>query len=120
MGDPKAAIDLLIQTDRPAEAALLARTYAPRFASISLLKGILKPNRPLNSRIPKALRAWRTDLESKSKSKTANLLADPTRGQDAELFEEGWEEALSKEEALYGKSTNGFMDVGPVLGGDSP
>jgi hypothetical protein len=34
LGDPKAAVDLLIQTDRPAEAALLARTYVPRFASI--------------------------------------------------------------------------------------
>ena len=73
-----------------------------------------------DSCIPKALQAWRVDLESKSKSKTADLLADPTHGQDAELFEEGWEEALSKEEALYGKSTNGFMDIGPVLSGDSP
>jgi hypothetical protein len=44
-----------------------------------------------DSRIPKALQACRVDLERKSKSKTANLLEDPTRGQDAELFEEGWE-----------------------------
>jgi coatomer subunit beta' len=70
----------------------------------------------INSRVPKALQAWRTDLESKGKSKTANLLADPTRGQDNELFEEDWEASLSKEEQIYGKNTNGLIDVGPVLG----
>lgn len=74
----------------------------------------------VHSRVPKALQAWRLDLENKNKSKAANLLADPSRGQDAGMFEEGWEEALSKEEAIYGKNTNGVMDIGPVLGGDSP
>ncbi|KIM26794.1 hypothetical protein M408DRAFT_330396 [Serendipita vermifera MAFF 305830] len=100
LGDPKAAVDLLIKTDRPAEAALLARTYAP-------------------CRVPKALQAWRTDLESKGKSKVANLLADPSRGQDAELFQEGWSESLAREEGIYGRATNGDLDVGRVLG-DSP
>jgi coatomer subunit beta' len=33
LGDPKAAVDLLIKSDRQAEATLLARTYAPRLAS---------------------------------------------------------------------------------------
>lgn len=30
LGDPKACVDLLIKTDRVPEAALFARTYAPR------------------------------------------------------------------------------------------
>jgi hypothetical protein len=63
------------------------------------------------------MQAWRLDLESKGKQKVANLLADPTRGQDAELFEEGWAESLAREEAVYGKATNGDIDVGPVLEG---
>jgi hypothetical protein len=65
------------------------------------------------------MQAWRLDLESKGKPKVANLLADPTRGQDAGLFEEGWTESLGREEAIYGRATNGDMDVGPVLGGSS-
>lgn len=95
LGDPKAAVDLLIKTDRKAEAALMARTYAP-------------------SRIPSALQSWRVDLESKGQSKAANLLADPSRGQDAEMFEEGWENALQREQQIYGRDTNG-IDVEPVL-----
>lgn len=51
------------------------------------------------------------DLESKGKSKTANLLADPSRGQDAELFAEGWEEALEKEERVYGRNANGLAGI---------
>lgn len=74
----------------------------------------------VTSRVPAALQAWRTDLEAKGKSKVANLLGDPTRGQDAELFQEGWQESLQKEEKIYGKNTNGLMDVGPILGGESP
>lgn len=30
LGDAKACVDLLVKTDRAAEAALFARTYAPR------------------------------------------------------------------------------------------
>ncbi|KAG8796867.1 hypothetical protein FRC16_009443 [Serendipita sp. 398] len=101
LGDPKAAVGLLLETDRKAEAALLARTYAP-------------------SCVPKALQSWRIELESKGKSKTAGLLADPSRGQDSELFQEGWNTALEREEQIYGKSTNGTMDIGAVLAGDSP
>ncbi|KAG8828474.1 hypothetical protein FRB91_002821 [Serendipita sp. 411] len=101
LGDPKAAVGLLLETDRKAEAALLARTYAP-------------------SCVPKALQSWRIELESKGKSKTAGLLADPSRGQDSELFQEGWDTALEREEQIYGKSTNGTMDIGAVLAGDSP
>jgi hypothetical protein len=75
-----------------------------------------------NSRVPKALQSWRADLETKGKgkSKVANLLGDPARGQDAELFQEGWQESLEREEKVYGKNTNGVVNVGSVLGEDSP
>lgn len=107
-------MDLLIQTDRPAEAALLARTYAPRFVLPVHFQA--KTNALWYcSRVPKAMQAWRTDLETKNKSKIANLLADPSRGQDAELFEEGWNDSLGREEGVYGRATNGDIDVGRVL-----
>jgi len=75
-----------------------------------------------SSRVAKALQAWRLDLENKDKAKAANLLADPNRGQDAELFEEGWLESLQKEEALYGTAdaANNKMDVGSVFGSGRP
>lgn len=37
LGNPKACVDLLVKTDRVPEAALFARTYAPRFVFVSLL-----------------------------------------------------------------------------------
>lgn len=100
LGDSKSAIDLLVNTDRAPEAALLARTYAPRYVFLTSrsLKSILTSSR--YSRVPKALGAWRTELENKGKAKTAASLADPARGEEQELFEEGWAEALAREEAL--------------------
>lgn len=103
LGDPKAVIDLLIQTDRAAEATLLARTYAPRYVLYYCDK-VFTNSSP--SYVPKALQAWRTDLEAKGKSKAASLLADPSKPEETELFEEGWAEALEKEEALHG--VNGY------------
>lgn len=37
LGDPKACVDLLIKTDRIPEAALFARTYAPRQVSFQVV-----------------------------------------------------------------------------------
>ena len=44
-----------------------------------------------------AARAWRADLESRNKSKLADTVADPA--DSPELFEEGWDAALAKEQA---------------------
>ncbi|CAE6490017.1 unnamed protein product [Rhizoctonia solani] len=77
LGDAKACAELLVKTDRAPEAALFSRTYAPSYATT-------------------AARAWRDDLDSKKKSKIADMIVNP--GENPELFEEGWEVALAKEE----------------------
>ncbi|TDL30082.1 coatomer protein [Rickenella mellea] len=79
LGDAGKCVDLLVKTDRAPEAALFARTYAP-------------------SQAHKAVDAWRTGLESKNRKKLAALVASPT--ENADLFEEGWEQALEREHAL--------------------
>ncbi|KAG8219095.1 coatomer WD associated region-domain-containing protein [Butyriboletus roseoflavus] len=77
LGDTKACVDLLAKTNRAPEAALFARTYAPSLA-------------------PQAVDVWRAALRSKNKPKVAASVAHPTENTD--LFEEGWEEALNREE----------------------
>ncbi|QRW16534.1 coatomer subunit beta [Rhizoctonia solani] len=77
LGDAKACAELLVKTDRAPEAALFARTYAPSYA-------------------PTAARAWRDDLDSHGKPKIADMIVNPS--DNPELFEEGWEAALAKEE----------------------
>ncbi|CAE6422374.1 unnamed protein product [Rhizoctonia solani] len=77
LGDGKACAELLVKTDRAPEAALFARTYAPSYA-------------------PTAARAWRDDLDSKNKPKIADMIVNPA--ENPELFEEGWEAALAREE----------------------
>ncbi|KZT37143.1 Coatomer, beta' subunit [Sistotremastrum suecicum HHB10207 ss-3] len=76
LGDPKACIDLLQKTGRQAEAMLFARTYAP-------------------SRASQAVKALKSELESKNRSKISALLADPEEERD--MFAENWEEALERE-----------------------
>lgn len=56
-GDVDRAVDLLISTDRVAEAALLARTYLP-------------------SHIPRVVKLWRESLVKAGKKKIADSLAD--------------------------------------------
>jgi coatomer subunit beta' len=77
-GDVASCIDVLIKTDRVPEAALFARTYAP-------------------SAVPAIVKTWKHALESSGKQKIAQTLADPEDG-DEELFEEGWADALSREQ----------------------
>ncbi|KAH8814640.1 coatomer protein [Flagelloscypha sp. PMI_526] len=67
VGDVQGCIDLLIESGRPEEGALLARTYLP-------------------SAVPGAVKAWKDSLTSKNKHKIAELIADP--GTNADLFEE--------------------------------
>lgn len=76
LGDTNGCIDLLISTDRIPEAAFFARTYAPSQAS-------------------RVVKAWKSDLESKKKQKIAVGIADPE--EDADLFGDEWQEALSLE-----------------------
>ena len=97
--DARGAVDLLVDTERASEAALLARTYAP-------------------SRMGKAVDAWRGELEKKGRTKVGRLIADPLRGEERGLFEEGWEEVLEREEKVVGREMNGVhidIDTGVDL-----
>jgi len=87
LGDTKACVDLLVKTNRAPEAALFARTYAP-------------------SLVPQTVDLWRSELRNKNKPKIAASVAHP--GENPELFEEGWEEALGREEEV--RATRGTVD----------
>ncbi|PBK63488.1 coatomer protein [Armillaria solidipes] len=76
LGDANSCVDLLVKTQRAPEAALFARTYAP-------------------SQVPKAVDAWQADLKTKNRPKIAASVAHPSA--NADLFEEGWKDALGKE-----------------------
>ncbi|EGN94961.1 hypothetical protein SERLA73DRAFT_76979 [Serpula lacrymans var. lacrymans S7.3] len=76
LGDAKSCVDLLLKTNRTPEAALFARTYAP-------------------SEVPKIVDTWREELKTKNRPKIAAAIAHPS--ENTGLFEEGWEEALSRE-----------------------
>lgn len=105
-------MDLLIKTGRAPEAALFARTYAPRFVHpLSLVKPITNAFSFLTtySKVPEAVQSWTSDLKSKGRSKLAAGIADPST--NPELFEEGWEEALQREKAV-GLKEGVLVDVG--------
>ncbi|KAK0499429.1 coatomer WD associated region-domain-containing protein [Armillaria luteobubalina] len=76
LGDANSCVDLLVKTQRAPEAALFARTYAP-------------------SQVPKAVDAWQADLKTKNRPKIAASVAHPST--NADLFEEGWKDAVAKE-----------------------
>jgi coatomer subunit beta' len=48
------------------------------------------------SQVPKAVNAWRGELQAKNRPKIAAGIADPTDNPD--IFEEGWEKALKQEQ----------------------
>ncbi|BGP29737.1 Coatomer subunit beta' [Rhodotorula toruloides] len=75
IGESSKCVDTLLATDRAPEAALFARTYAP-------------------SQAPRALKAWKKQLEAAKKPKQANALADPEA--NPEEFGD-WNEALERE-----------------------
>ncbi|KAF8324305.1 coatomer beta [Cantharellus anzutake] len=81
LGDPKACVDLLVETNRVAEAALFSRTYAP-------------------SQVPRVVDIWKNDLAANQRGRIADLVASPS--DHPELFEEGWAEALDREADLSG------------------
>lgn len=97
LGDLNACIDLLIRTNRTAEAVLFAQTYVP-------------------SRAASVVKSWKESLESSGKGKVARLIGvPPTEGEDgdADLFPE-WETYLQLErEGGSAKETN-LIDVEEV------
>ena len=50
---------------------------------------------PFPSKMPEIVDAWRSDLQSKGRSKLASSIASPA--DHGELFEEGWAEAVKRE-----------------------
>ncbi|KAG0234987.1 Coatomer subunit beta' [Actinomortierella wolfii] len=67
LGKIEECIELLINTDRIPEAAMLARTYRP-------------------SEVSRVVKLWKQSLEAAGKTKAAQALADPTEHED--LFPE--------------------------------
>jgi coatomer subunit beta' len=111
LGDASGCVDLLIKTQRAPEAAMFARTYAPRCVLFSLHLPE-PPNLRFGfsflsscSQVPKAVDAWRTDLRSKNRPKIATSIAHPA--ENADLFEEGWADALGREATSPSTSVNG-------------
>lgn len=94
LGDPSACVDLLVKTQRAPEAALFARTYAPRFVYSYSYSPFYRPS--VYSQAPKAVDAWHAELEAKKRPKIAASVAHPKN--NADLFEEGWEDALALEQ----------------------
>ncbi|GAA96135.1 uncharacterized protein L969DRAFT_84004 [Mixia osmundae IAM 14324] len=92
LGDSVGCVSLLLATERPAEASLFARTFAP-------------------SQVPHATQAWKASLLAQKKTRLADAIADPA--ENPEAFEEGWEASLAKEAELKQHSsatTNGLID----------
>jgi coatomer subunit beta' len=104
IGDVDACLDLLIKTHRTPEASLFTRTYAPRLVLDYLVPAASIPDTLTDhSRVHKAVDAWRSTLNSKNRSKIAQSVAHPA--ENADLFEEGWGDALQREKSgLLGQS----------------
>ncbi|KAL1969967.1 hypothetical protein VTN77DRAFT_7477 [Rasamsonia byssochlamydoides] len=98
VGDVDACIDLLVQTNRLAEAVLFAQTYKP-------------------SRAPNLVVRWKESLEQSGKTKVARLIGVPpgadSGATDDDLFPE-WEEylRLEKEGLPEPPSSESLIDVG--------
>ena len=102
LGYSTACVDLLTKTQRAPEAALFARTYAPRFIFFisrylnHLIFCLSRSYVIHSSQASKAVQAWKSELTSKKRTKVAATIADSSS--NPELFEEGWEEMLAREE----------------------
>lgn len=99
LGDVDACIDMLVQTNRLAEAVLFAQTYKP-------------------SRAPNLVLRWKESLEQSGKSKVSRLIGVPPGADstsvaaDEDLFPE-WEEylRLEKEGPAEPPSSGSLIDV---------
>lgn len=95
LGDVDACIDLLIKTNRAAEAVLFAQTYKPSAA-------------------PRVVESWKKELEGVKKARVAKIIGMP--GADDDLFPE-WDEWLRIEEEgplAADAETNGNAAETPV------
>ena len=99
-GDMSACIDLLLRSNRTAEAVLFAQTYMP-------------------SRAAEIVKKWRDGLSKAGKSKVSRMIGQPPldgeEEGDKDLFPE-WEEYLQLEKAGRGTKMGGenLIDVGDV------
>lgn len=101
LADTDGCIDLLLRTNRIAEA-VFAQTYKP-------------------SRAPKIATMWKESLEREGKSKVARMIGMPPGAEDAddELFPE-WEEYLRLENEQLQRPQENLIDVnGDAEGEDS-
>ena len=96
LGDTKSCVDLLIKTQRIPEAAIFARTYAPRYVFLCA-HGFRRIPYPAftSSLVSKVVGVWREDLSAKNRQKLATRIASP--GEQPDAFPEGWEEVLELE-----------------------
>ena len=88
MGDIDGCIDLLVQTNRIAEAVLFSQTYKP-------------------SRTPGTVSKWREGLDKEGKSKVSKIIGVP--GEDDDLFPE-WDEYIRLEQDGGSKAAN-LVDI---------
>jgi len=115
LGDTKSCVDLLVKTRRIPEAAIFARTYAPRYAPFTPDYYPITPTRrcPISyptfafSQVPKVVETWRDDLTSKNRPKLAARIASPNEQPD--VFEEGWKDILEVERSL--RSDGALVDL---------
>lgn len=95
LGDTKSCIDLLVKTQRTPEAAIFARTYAPRYVFRNFNESCSVPYAFPSSSVSKVVETWREDLNSNNRPKLAARIASPSEQPDA--FAEGWEDVLEAE-----------------------
>lgn len=93
LADTDGCIDLLLRSNRIAEAVLFAQTYKP-------------------SRAPKIATMWKESLEKEGKSKVARTIGMPPGAENAdeELFPE-WEEYLRLENEQLERPQENLIDV---------
>jgi len=108
LGDTKPCVDLLVKTQRIPEAAIFARTYAPRYAFCDPPPDPVVAHSAFTfSLVPKVVESWREDLVSKNRPKLAARIASPSEQPDA--FGEGWEEILDAERSS--RSDGALVDL---------
>ncbi|KAF2725754.1 Coatomer, beta' subunit [Polychaeton citri CBS 116435] len=93
IADIDSCLEVLLTTNRTAEAALFAQTYKP-------------------SRCAEVVQQWKAGLEKSGKGKVARILGVP--GDDEEMFPE-WDHYLELESE--GKTTNDLIDVSDGVNG---
>jgi coatomer subunit beta' len=59
----------------------------------------------VDSKVNEVVDAWRTELKTKGRPKIAAAIASPA--EHAELFDEGWENALAREQRGAAAAANG-------------